>query len=587
MALSGTITGSTNNAQIAARIEWSATQNVANNTSTITAILKYKRNNTGYITEGGFNGSITINGVKKSLSVSHISITESGWTEAGRHSVVVAHNNDGSKTTTLAATGEVYGTTLDSTYINGSITLDTIYKKASITAAPNFSDEQNPTITYANPAGTAATDLAACISFTGANPDIAYRSISKTGTSYTFNLTEAERNVLRNGTATANSRTVYFYIRSTVNGETFYSKVAKTLTIVNANPTLNPTAVDNGTYSKVLTGAPSTTIIKGYNSMAVNTGAAARKGATLKSFRISCGGKSITTASGTLSNVSSGTFTFVATDSRGNSTTQTLTKTMVNYVELSCNLVVANPTAAGTMDLTVSGNYFNGSFGAVANALTVQYRIKENDGSFSAWKTISPTLNGNKYTATLSLTGLNYQSTYSIQARAADKVYTGTGEAQKATPIKIVKTTPVFDWGANDFKFNVPVEFKAGAINHNVLLWQGGYYMTAGQTATLASPISSQTSGIVLVFSNYDTANSKANDYDWHCYFVPKYLVDIKGGTGHCFNMMSQSFGDVASKYIYINDTSLTGHDNNTKSATNNGITYNNAKYVLRYVFGV
>ena len=111
--------------------------------------------------------------------------------------------------------------------------------------------------------------------------------------------------------------------------------------------------------------------------------------------------------------------------------------------------------------------------------------------------------------------------------------------------------------------------------------------MTANQTANLASPIQQQSNGFVLVFSNYDTTNKVANDYDWHCFFVPKYLVDIKGGTGHCFNMMSQSFGDVCSKYIYISESALTGHDNNSKAATNNGISYNNAKYVLRYVFGV
>jgi hypothetical protein len=73
-------------------------------------------------------------------------------------------------------------------------------KYATITYAPNFNDESNPTIKYNNPAGKTVTSLQACISLDGSKADVSYRNIPKKGTSYTFDLTDEERNVLRENT---------------------------------------------------------------------------------------------------------------------------------------------------------------------------------------------------------------------------------------------------------------------------------------------------------------------------------------------------------------------------------------------------
>ena len=48
----GTIYGTTANENIDSKIEWSSTVNVENNSSTVTAALYYKRNNTGFPTYG-------------------------------------------------------------------------------------------------------------------------------------------------------------------------------------------------------------------------------------------------------------------------------------------------------------------------------------------------------------------------------------------------------------------------------------------------------------------------------------------------------------------------------------------------------
>ena len=460
MALSGTITGTTTNKYITPKIVWSATQSIDNNTSTITANLVYTKSSksTG-TTYGSWNGTINIGGVSKSFSGTVVLLPNDTPIVVATYSRTITHNADGTKSVSLLATGGIKGTTFTSTSCSGTATLTAIPRQATLNSATNFNDEGNPTITYTNSAGSAVSSLQACIANADTNSVlVAYRDISKTGTSYTFSLTTAERTKLRNAFTTSNSGAVKFYVKTEINGTTYYSSLTKTFSIINAKPIINPTAVDTGSVSTALTG-DANKVIKGYNIMSVAINATAQKGATLKSYKISCGGKSITTATGTLSYVDSGTFTFTATDSRGNTTTQTLNKTLINYVKLTCNLTAEAPTTAGDMSFTIKGNYFNGSFGTTANTLTVQYRYKTNSGSYGSWTTITATKSGNTYTATGSLTGLNYLNSYTIQARALDKIANGADNtrAPAYSAEKKVKTTPIFDWGEDDFRFNVPV----------------------------------------------------------------------------------------------------------------------------------
>lgn len=118
------------------------------------------------------------------------------------------------------------------------------------------------------------------------------------------------------------------------------------------------------------------------------------------------------------------------------------------------------------------------------------------------------------------------------------------------------------------------------------LLASPGMYMTAGHTATLAEPISKQKTGIVLVFSEY--ADGEVKNYNFNCHFVPKYTVSAHPGVGYCFNLTNNTLNIFATKYLYINNSTITGHDNNNVTGTgSSGITYTNNRFVLRYVIGV
>ena len=216
-----------------------------------------------------------------------------------------------------------------------------------------------------------------------------------------------------------------------------------------SKPTLSPTVVDNNSTTTALTG-DNTKFIKYYSNAAVTTGAEARNSATLVSQKITCGSKSISSGSGTLKKVESDTFKFSATDSRGYTTSDIVIKPLINYVKLTCSMNASAASTSGVAELKISGNYWDGNFGATNNTLTVQYRYKEQNGTYSDWTNSSVSIDNsnNTYSTTVTISGLNYLNAYTFQARAIDKI------ATVKTTEQTRKTVPVFDWGKNDFKVN-------------------------------------------------------------------------------------------------------------------------------------
>lgn len=132
---SGTISGSTSNQYIDSKIEYSYTQNVSANTSTITATLYYKRNNTGYTTSGTGKFSISIGGITAKSPNEPLKITNDNWVLAFQAAQTIAHEADGTKSVNISATGSISGTTLTATYCSKTITLNTIPRAAVITSA--------------------------------------------------------------------------------------------------------------------------------------------------------------------------------------------------------------------------------------------------------------------------------------------------------------------------------------------------------------------------------------------------------------------------------------------------------------------
>ena len=122
----------------------------------------------------------------------------------------------------------------------------------------------------------------------------------------------------------------------------------------------------------------------------------------------------------------------------------------------------------------------------------------------------------------------------------------------------------------------------------NHILWSGAWYMNASQTVPLSEKISEQINGIVLIWSAYQ--NGTAQNYDWIYTFIPKRHAIEAESNGKGVNtgvMATNNFSKIATKYVYVYDTSIVGHANNESTGTNNGVTRDNKYWVLRYVMGI
>lgn len=372
---------------------------VANNTSNVTVKVQCWRTNTGYETYGSGTCYVTIDGTNYSQSITTSQkFTYNSYTEIFSRTLNINHNANGSKT--LYVSSYINHSRFDSNSQGFNVNLTNIPRGATITNAPNFTDEQNPTIYYSNSAGSQVTSLQACISLTGSNPDIAYRNISITGTSYTFNLSNAERNTLLNAT-NGKSRTVYFYIKTVLNGNTLYSNKAVTFSVVNGNPTISSiTYQDTNSTITSITGN-NQWIVRNKSTLQITLNSLnALKGATLSSAVVNINGSnysfsgisgsSVSSSSlniGTLNISSNINATITLTDSRGFKSTYTKEITILNYQNPYSTITLARLNNFYTQcNLEVDCTYSSLNN---TNSITIQWQAKKvSDSSYGSLTTI-------------------------------------------------------------------------------------------------------------------------------------------------------------------------------------------------------
>lgn len=403
-------------------------------------------------------GTININGTDYGYSGT---CKTANWTATQMPCSIVSnpiyHNSDGTKTITIThnknyvVSGQVGMDFGENTGTLGqkTVTLTTI-PRASGVSATNANITEQSTIVITRYSNSFTHEL------TWTFGNLYGTIVSNTSdTTIYWTLPESLYTQIPNATSGVGTITCSTFYNGNVIG-TNSCQFRATAKVDLAKPTLNPTVKDISPETLFLTGDENT-LIKYHSDVEINIGASARCSATLTAVNCACGGKSIGTMTGTINDVETGLFTFSATDSRGYTTTTGISKNFIDYVKITSNIEVPNPTTHGETILTITGNYYNGSFGKENNILVVLYRMKENDSSYGDWQTATATINkNNTYKAVVNITGLNYLNSYTFQARAYDMLATVDSVEKK------VKTIPIFDWGENDFNFNVPVVFSAG-----------------------------------------------------------------------------------------------------------------------------
>lgn len=488
------LTKSSGDSYIIGMIKWSSTANTSGNYSAVKATIYVRKDNDSMIltvpTSGTWTYSLTVNGSTKSGSISKDVLTD--WVELASYTVEkVNHDADGGKT--ISISGSVTGpasTSMAGRVTSGSknVDLDTIPRASTVTATnANIGSKTTITISRASSSFTHTLTYA----FGGLTGTIATKT---TGTSVSWTVPTTFYAKIPNDPSGKCTITCDTYSGATKIGTTTCTFTATAAESVCA-PIVSVTAVDTNANVIALTGS-NKRIVKGFSDVKVTTTVEAQNSASVSASNVSvtCGSAKKTGTSVTFDDAESATIQATATDSRGYPATATASGlTLVNYIVPTIKETIyrESPTS-DTVNIHVEGNWFNGNFGSKANTLKVQVRYKpKSQASYEDkddYVDMTVTTNGNTYSATLALPGLEYTQAYSIRIRASDAIHVYGGPL--AEPVyrntEISKGIPVFDWGEEDFQFNVPVFLQngscaVGSMTPGLKIWCG--YVSIAPTA--------------------------------------------------------------------------------------------------------
>lgn len=395
------------------------------------------------------------------------------------------------------------------------------------------------------------------------------------------------------GTSVSITFTLYTY---TKDGDSVGSNsYTKTFAIpTNIKPSVSIEVSDPKGYAATYGG-----YIQGMSAMKIVASGSGNQGSTIKSYKVEADGKTYTTATtttGVVSGTGDLTIKVTVTDSRGRTNTATATITALAYSAPKISAMsVYRCTASGAA--SAAGAYLAVKFSATIKALnsknSAAFTIKYKKSTDTEYTTKTLTDFAGKYSVSngIYVFAADTASSYDITLTAKDdfksasrsatgpsikKLWSLLKKAGKVVGIAIGKMAELED----TIDIAMPVKLREGIIQN--LLWSGALYMSSGHTVTLNEPVSKQPSGIVLVFSLYD---GEAKNQEFFEFFVPKYTINAHSACGRNFNLCGAFRNGV--KYLYLYDDKITGNDKNATTLTIGGITYDNSKYVLRYVIGV
>ena len=564
-------------------------QNVENNTSTISYSLNIYRDKGGIISSASKNYSIKINGITIASGTNQIGgegvkVLKSGTT-------TIQHNNDGTKTFSLSFSQEIAitwnGTYIDTITGSGSGTLTTI-PRATTPTFYSTSVELGKTATiYLNRASTSFSHY------------LEYKIGNLTGeigygdTAFYWMLPETLANAIPNA-----SSGVITIICHTYNGSTYIGTKQSTFTITIPS-TMKPTATI--TYSEAVEGlnAKFGAYIQNKSKLNISINASGIYGSTIKSYKTTILGVSYADAtftSNVLAKSGETQIITIITDSRGITNQYTKTINILEYkapsiIDFRCERTDANGNLADEGKHLKA--YINFSISQLSSKNDKTYKLEYKKADATAWTTAS---SGSVYAYNSSFISsgeiLDIDSSYDIRLTIGDyfvesvEAYfdIGTGYTlldfnASGKGIGIGKVSE-----KDELEIAMPTSFttKPSIENGAKLLWSGRDQMGSGVSKTLSENVSKQNYGIVLVFT-------RETDYNITSFFIPKNLVSSHNGAMHSF-FMTTEFIYMSHKYIYIYDNKVEGHTSNTQDKgqdSKTGFIYNNSVYYLRYIYGI
>lgn len=423
---------------------------VSANTSLVSYVFSIERQNYGIFTGPYFDWDISISGKTIAIRDFAFNIPTSGASSQviASGQITVAHDSDGGKTMPFSVyTPDTRN--LSPTYgppeirLSGSWELTTIPRASSISAIN--ADIGSATLITISRASSAFTHTVT-YKFGSLTGTIATKT-TKTSipwtipTSFYGQITSAKY-----GTVTLTCQT---YSGSTLLG-TKTATFRATADEDACRPTVSGSVVTVDALSKTLTGGTEK-LIRYVSTARATITATAKNSATISKRTVN--GQELTSTKD-FPAVETGSFAFAATDSRGYTGSKTVKPEFIQYIPLTLTPTVKRITPTGdTVRISIKGNFWAGNFGAVENALTLSYQYQVAGGAFTEAVPISgAVISGNTYTVTFDVGDIDYREPYIFRFEAKDKAMTLTQD------VNLSQGIPVFDWGKEDFRFNVPVE---------------------------------------------------------------------------------------------------------------------------------
>lgn len=451
-------------------------QDAASNKSNVTVALTITWNGGSYNATGNAAGVMNIDGTDYTFTAKFNTGRKTSGSEViFSKTLDIPHNNDGSKSLACSAsfaTGTGVGTVTASatkklTQIPRESTIGATDANIGATAVISLSRKN---AAYTHSIAYSFGDLKGYLA--DASGVLSDTEVKMSATSLSFPIPESFYAQIPDAISGICKLTVKTYSGNTQIGAEKSCTFTVTAPAASCCPEVSGTVEDINEATVALTGNGEK-LVRGMSTAQCTIAAQAKNGASLKSKSIS--GMPAEENTVTIDGVESGNICFSATDSRGYTGTFVKSVEMVEYVFLTCSAEAmrTNPTD-GKAVLTLSGNYFNSSFGAEDNDLQLEYQV----GSGKI-ESVVRKIEGNRYFITVNLLEMDYRTSHTLIVTVRDKLMSLTKE------VTLEKGIPVFDWGEQDFTFNVPVNLEGGAKG----VYMGGKYVEGVNLLSIQSEL--------------------------------------------------------------------------------------------------
>lgn len=418
MALSGS--ASKGFARHSLIIEWSATQSIPNNNSTVTAKVYLQSNDQyGAMYAPAMNaGSVTVNGVKKNFSASS-DLKAYQKKLLTTQTFTVGHNADGSKTFSFSTTFNI-NVTFNGVYYgnqtaSGSGTLNTIPRASSITSISGGTLGSVVTVNISR----ASASFTHKIGYYRTNGTKAFVTDLE-GTSHTFTPPLSDADYLPNST----SGTAKIIVDTYSNGSKIGS-ASKTFTL--SVPSSVVPSISSIAFAELTAGlnAKFGAYVQGKSAIKATMQGNGSYKSTITQKKISGNGQSSNAfelSTGAMRTAGTNRFTFEVTDSRGRKASATRDITVVAYHEPRIDGISAfrcNSDGSANNEGTYVKVSYNATIASVGSKNDKTFKLRWRTGS-GAWS--EHAISTTTYTASGSvvLSGFNVDNSFEMQMVATD-----------------------------------------------------------------------------------------------------------------------------------------------------------------------